>query len=1408
MERLAKWQASRADSVRARLQQVAAALLVVILCAAAPHSLAAAADKCSTKGVLDKGTGADLLIDVPCTVNAGTYHYHDVNIIKGGSLQFSDAVINFWAHGILIEDQGSLIAGVVGAAADGSGGTIVPIGTAGGKLIFHLYGKDEGIHGAGITCKSDRVNQCGVPGTADSGIWGGNAKSTPASCTSTPNLPGGVDDCFYKYDTLPYDDGGGLVPGYFGYKVLGVSYGGTLRLYGLKGAEYPDTTVNPQDSGMSWARLNTCAGGVSTGSCVSGVLQAKATMLVLDGPANKQTLFPFNGVNWQKNDQVVISTTDYLPSHSEVATIDSVSTDGKTITLAAPGLVYPHNASAYPVGEKIAASGHTGLSDLNVVDTRAAVGLLSRSIAVVGEENKYPDLFPAPVVPPDPKNPSYFFGGHVVIRQGFKEVQIQGVQFYHLGQGGKMGHYPIHFHMARKVPTPATAPTGPTFVKDSSIVDSMTRWIVVHATQGVLLARNVGYRSIGHGYYLEDGTETNNQLYSNLGVSAIAAVNDAANIRQVPGILAFYKTQHYDNPKEDIGISQVPYQTDIDDPTIFWSLNGWNDWEYNMAAGAETCGFCYWMVAANVSGGSKMMNWTGYASEQVPFGNDGFTPIKEFLGNSCSTAMGGFTDIAAATTCLGTTVGDVTLAPIDNPLIPVPQVAVKKPVDRDLSKEMFYPTVHGANRKATLCPSDTADCTGVKECANGNEGPCAVTVLDRFTTSFNWTEHNFGAIWLRALWHLVLNSAVTDVINGGLSFVTGGGYTRSDFPPGMWDLARKSVFIGNTQAPAASPYALTGGPVNPSSFAAIGLSCKNKNINYCLAADSDGVDQGVLFPLTNFATNERLFNIYDGPAYEDSNAFLDVQPTKLDDCDLTSSAPQKRCTKSKWMEGVIAGLPGFFVADTTPVTPPSGCYLPNAAIAWKQPNGFYYPPAFHSTNLYFNNVAIRHYVIEPQFKPGTYQTNLAAAQARYCNIEDTSFNNFTDIDRQTELNDDDGSLTGLENTVSVNEDPFFSSPTEDTECKSDVTQNPAGTAKTSPYDYVTAVVFPQDCTVARPPGPDPACNGNTNWYYNCGNGACYGVPLYRQYLNPSDTTPPLPIKMSSQGTGQRETMVPNNGLYYIDTTVPKTTQSAFGGDVSVFESNKTYHVFLLFAKPGSTSASPPIPPTIETFKLYVGPDFNTSTLQAETANLNAGAPVFKLLGDTGALPSSWTTCYSNGVLTVQMNMNFAAFATDYNGSAASYCQPSSMCSWSGSACQCSITDKTNYLYNDCQANNSAICAWSVKDIDYPSTNGAYGFRFTLPAGFTASLPPMPDPRPALAGCFPQTPGPPPTAWSLLFTPASSAVAGSCFYNSTPPPPAFCTAPAPPVICPVPSEDDARLLTPSIANSVLSWRDVR
>src|SRR4030095_6602964 len=122
----------------------------------------------------------------------------------------------------------------------------------------------------------------------------------------------------------------------------------------------------------------------------------------------------------------------------------------------------------------------------------------------------------------------YYYGGHTIIRQGFKEYQVQGVEFFQMGQGGRIGHYPVHFHHGRETPPD-------TFVRDSSIHDSMTRWITLHATLGVNLERNVGYKSIGHGYYIEEGAEINNQLFSNLGILARAAVDNIQNPRKVPG---------------------------------------------------------------------------------------------------------------------------------------------------------------------------------------------------------------------------------------------------------------------------------------------------------------------------------------------------------------------------------------------------------------------------------------------------------------------------------------------------------------------------------------------------------------------------------------------------------------------------------------------------------------------------------------------------------------------------------------------------------------------------------------------------------------------------------------------------------------------------------------------------------
>ena len=88
--------------------------------------------------------------------------------------------------------------------------------------------------------------------------------------------------------------------------------------------------------------------------------------------------------------------------------------------------------------------------------------------------------------------------------------------------------------------------------------------------------------------------------------------------------------------------------------------------------------------------------------------------------------------------------------------------------------------------------------------------------------------------------------------------------------------------------------------------------------------------------------------------------------------------------------------------------PRTYCYLPNAAIAWKQPNGFYYPPSFHSNNLWFSNVDIRHFVVEPLFLPikpldtDPFQQDQDKVDKRYCTHSADMFSaSFNNIDRQT-----------------------------------------------------------------------------------------------------------------------------------------------------------------------------------------------------------------------------------------------------------------------------------------------------------------------------------------------------------------------------------------------------------------------
>jgi hypothetical protein len=721
----------------------------------------------------------------------------------------------------------------------------------------------------------------------------------------------------------------------------------------------------------------------------------------------------------------------------------------------------------------------------------------------------------------------------MVFRQGFKQLQIQGVEFQYMGQGGKLGHYPVHFHMARQVPSD-------TFVKDSSVNESMTRWYVLHATQGVLLQRNIGWWSIGHGFYVEDGTETDNKFYSNLGIFARAAVDNAQNPRKVPGILS--DSQSMFAPEfaaPNVANPGFPFRADAEFPSAFWIENGWNDFVGNMAAGTGACGSGFWFVPTvnndmpdvptpqntdneTIPNSVRIfghMLWTdkngadgvyGYAGLQHNTNFEASTPLRVFYGNSSTATMMSFQTTTDAPACDGFLPPDAVTypPPAKKPVILAIRSFAPKPkridvgnpphTEADLLAGGYYPRTHGL-RAATLCDASSGkpNCTLAKvpqRCSVADESNCAVTVLDHFASTFTWAHGNVSAVWLRPQWYLLSNSVITDVQNGGVTFITGGDFTHASVIPGYWAVMMNSILVGHTQPQDPAPvhrYVQDLGPVNKQS----GLQCKTVGNGEVIPGYCVVPDEGVSFPVVNFFINQKLSNIYDGPSYQDSNIYLDVTPTK---CMVDTYNGPGGCI---YGSGVAVGVPKDPVDQS--------CYLPNSAVGWKQPNGFFYPPAFHSQNLFFDNVGIRHYVINPLFKTaaklddmfdfgqgGTYITDFTkGVDPLYCTKSLDMFNGFTSIDRQTELSDDDGTLTGLSNvqpdgsgtplpkallqTISVNEDAFFTAPVETPECASNGGNTPTSgknvlpanacnppfksappaTAKTSPYDYVATVVY-------------------------------------------------------------------------------------------------------------------------------------------------------------------------------------------------------------------------------------------------------------------------------------------------------------------------------------------------------------
>ena len=682
-------------------------------------------------------------------------------------------------------------------------------------------------------------------------------------------------------------------------------------------------------------------------------------------------------------------------------------------------------------------------------------------------------------------------------------------------------------------------------------------------------------------------------------------------------------------------------------------------------------------------------------------------------------------------------------------------------------------------------------------------------MIDHYTSSFNWAAGAVSAIWLRPLWYLVDNSVITDVQNAGLTFVSGGDFTHSSVKPGYWALVRNSIFVGHTQdAKTDNPFAADSGPFNSLSK----LKCDDLKGHgppgYCVSTP-----EGVSLPVTNWSVNQRLFSIYDGPAFEDANAYLDIKET---DCS-TSGGYNSGCI---YGSGNALGLP-----KKTPGSPGYGdCYLPNAAIAWKQPNGFFYPPAFHSKDLFFYNVDIRHYVIDPLFLDNTYKTNGDAAENDYCFPNPTMFTGFSAIDRQTELNDDDGSLTGLRQTISVNEDSFFNAPTETAECLSNIGENnypanacaprdrskPPVTAKTSPYDYVTTVIYHPKQIIGEGTKDEKQI-----WSVDCANPACYGVPLFRQYLTgvntgsgSKDTTREWArwyetitkdkkkvkgdcsqepntvgcrwpfIRMAGTATATRETMTVNGGEYYIDTTVPRDMQhdedfNSEGGNKSitksfnVFMPGETYTVFFLYLKHD----------TFQKYQIYVGEKFADNALTPVQVKIPTAAFGITPIDHPDWLKVDRSAVKTTGILTVTLDLRLADTELLKPSAANGLCKPLDFCKpLDKDGCVGNVSEgdprflalNGDIHYGPTEARN--ICSeWAIKDLDCPPS-GCLGFQFTLPADFTADAKlaePSPHrPKPEIFPTLYENDAHPPE-FSRAWGAPDDKPGGACYYPHVP-----------------------------------------
>lgn len=296
-------------------------------------------------------------------------------------------------------------------------------------------------------------------------------------------------------------------------------------------------------------------------------------------------------LNWEVGDQIVIasSSTDY--ADEEVRTISALRDLGNSNTEITLNEALDHRH----YGEK---ETYGSGDNSRTIDMRAEVALLSRNVVIQGlasqdTDNRFGDRarFNA--------GQSEGVGGNIMVMGSAGQVTIDSVRLHGMGQTGRLGRYPMHWHLA--------GDRLGDVLRGVSITNSNNRGVTVHGTHNLLIQDVVLHDIHGHGFFMEDAVETGNSFLSNISFGIHKVGGDTAAEIADPFLV---------DTHDHVGQNPTRFLNSAG----YWMTNPDNTWIGNVSAGSEGTGFWFLFPQRAVGASANDPQYNGVQPDRVNLG--------------------------------------------------------------------------------------------------------------------------------------------------------------------------------------------------------------------------------------------------------------------------------------------------------------------------------------------------------------------------------------------------------------------------------------------------------------------------------------------------------------------------------------------------------------------------------------------------------------------------------------------------------------------------------------------------------------------------------------------------------------------------------------------------------------------